>query len=167
MLKSFFHTGFVVKRHRRIRPVLLRGPWHAHRRPHRAAGRVRGAGAGLPRTPTSRAASWTWERGHQLELIQYLSPRSGPGGINRNDLGACPPGLLCRRPGHVSTAETCEKGLAIQQPAGLHVRRKRQPFPQGLLRHATPTATGWSSSDCSKRVHSALNEQSPPPQEEG
>ena len=26
--------------------------------------------------------------GHQLELIQYLSPGSGPGGINRNDLGA-------------------------------------------------------------------------------
>ena len=26
--------------------------------------------------------------GHQLELIQYLNPTSGPGGINRNDLGA-------------------------------------------------------------------------------
>ena len=26
--------------------------------------------------------------GHQLELIQYLSPASGPGGISRNDLGA-------------------------------------------------------------------------------
>jgi catechol 2,3-dioxygenase-like lactoylglutathione lyase family enzyme len=26
--------------------------------------------------------------GHQLELIQYLTPPSGAGGINRNDLGA-------------------------------------------------------------------------------
>jgi len=26
--------------------------------------------------------------GHQLELIQYLNPASGPGGISRNDLGA-------------------------------------------------------------------------------
>ena len=26
--------------------------------------------------------------GHQLELIQYINPPSGPGGIARNDLGA-------------------------------------------------------------------------------
>jgi catechol 2,3-dioxygenase-like lactoylglutathione lyase family enzyme len=35
-----------------------------------------------------RGAFLDMGQGHQLELIQYINPPSGPGGINRNDLGA-------------------------------------------------------------------------------
>ena len=87
MLKSFFHTGFivddveeavdfysnvlglnVVMRTEREGPFIdqVLGFQGAH---------IKGAFVDLG-------------EGHQLELIQYINPPSGPGGVNRNDLGA-------------------------------------------------------------------------------
>ena len=87
MLKSFFHTGFVVK-------YLDRSvDFYARVLGLRVASRVERRGEfinqvlAFPDTHIHGAFLNKGE-GHQLELIQYVNPTSGPGHINRNDLGA-------------------------------------------------------------------------------
>jgi len=87
MLKSFFHTGFVVQNLDKslafyINIMRLRLAGRTERRGEFASQLL-----GFPNAHI-RGAFLDMGQGHQLELIQYIEPPSGPGGINRSDLGA-------------------------------------------------------------------------------
>jgi catechol 2,3-dioxygenase-like lactoylglutathione lyase family enzyme len=87
MLKSFFHTGFVV------RDLDQTIDFYTNALGLRVAGRMERTGgfaSQLLAFPNAhiKGAFLDLGEGHQLELIQYLNPPSGPGGVNRNDLGA-------------------------------------------------------------------------------
>ncbi|HEU0022669.1 MAG TPA: VOC family protein [Dehalococcoidia bacterium] len=87
MLKAFFHTGFVVK------DLDQTIDFYTRVLGLRVAGRMERSGDFACQLLAFdhahiKGAFLDLGDGHQLELIQYLTPPSGPGGINRNDLGA-------------------------------------------------------------------------------
>ena len=87
MLKSFFHTGFVVK------DLEKSVDFYANVLGLQLALRMERQGEFINQVldfPDAhiKGAMVDKGEGHQLELIQYLNPASGPGGISRNDLGA-------------------------------------------------------------------------------
>jgi catechol 2,3-dioxygenase-like lactoylglutathione lyase family enzyme len=87
MLKAFFHTGFVV------RDLDRTIDFYTGVLGLQVAGRMERAGDFACQllafdNAHIKGAFLDLGDGHQLELIQYLTPPSGPGGINRNDLGA-------------------------------------------------------------------------------
>ena len=87
MLKSFFHTGFVVK------DLEKSVTFYTNVLGLRVATRMERKGEfinqvlAFPDAHVIGAMVYQGEE-HQLELIQYINPASGPGGIARNDLGA-------------------------------------------------------------------------------
>ena len=87
MLKSFFHTGFVVK------DIEKSVRFYADVLGMRIAGRTERQGEFVEQVlafPGAHIKGGFVDlgEGHQLELIQYLSPASGEKNLNRNDLGA-------------------------------------------------------------------------------
>ena len=87
MLKSFFHTGFVVK------DLDKSIDFYTNVLGMELGGRMERQGEYINQVlafPDAhiKGAFLDKGEGHQLELIQYISPSSGPGGINRNDVGA-------------------------------------------------------------------------------
>ena len=87
MLKSFFHTGFVVK------DLEKSVDFYSNVLGMRIAARMARKGDFINQVlafPDAhiKGAFVDKGEGHQLELIQYINPASGPGGIARNDLGA-------------------------------------------------------------------------------
>ena len=87
MLKSFFHTGFVVK------DLEKSVDFYTNVLGMRIAARTEREGEFINQVlafPDAhiKGAFVDKGEGHQLELIQYINPASGPGGIARNDLGA-------------------------------------------------------------------------------
>ncbi len=87
MLKSFFHTGFVVK------DIDKSVKFYADVLGMRIAGRTERQGEFVEQVlafPGAHIKGGFVDlgEGHQLELIQYLSPASGENNLNRNDLGA-------------------------------------------------------------------------------
>jgi catechol 2,3-dioxygenase-like lactoylglutathione lyase family enzyme len=87
MLKSFFHTGFIVQ------DLEKAVDFYTNVLGLRVAMRMERQGAFIDQVlgfngAHIKGAFVDLGQGHQLELIQYLNPASGPGGINRNDLGA-------------------------------------------------------------------------------
>ena len=87
MLKSFFHTGFVVK------DIEKSAKFYCDVLGMRMGDRIERQGEfveqvlAFPGAHIDRAFLDKGE-GHKLELIQYLSPSSGTPNVNRNDLGA-------------------------------------------------------------------------------
>ena len=87
MLKSFFHTGFVVKN------IEASIKFYTDVLGMRIAGRTERKGEFVEQVLAFPGAHIKggfvdMGHGHQLELIQYLSPASGENLLNRNDLGA-------------------------------------------------------------------------------
>ena len=87
MLKSFYHTGFVVK------DIEMSVNFYSEVLGMRIAGRVERVGEfaeQLLAFPGAHIKGGLVDmgEGHQLELIQYLSPASGENNLARNDLGA-------------------------------------------------------------------------------
>ena len=87
MLKSFFHTGFVVK------DIEQSIKFYSDVLVMRIAGRTEREGEFVEQVLAFQGAHIKggfvdMGEGHQLELIQYLSPASGANNLNRNDLGA-------------------------------------------------------------------------------
>ena len=87
MLKSFFHSGFIV------RDVDQAVDFYTNVLGLKVAMRMERKGEFIAQVLGFTGAHINGAfvdlgDGHQLELIQYLSPSSGPGGISRNDLGA-------------------------------------------------------------------------------
>lgn len=87
MLKSFFHTGFVVK------DIEQSIKFYSEVLGMRIAGRTEREGEFVEQVLAFPGAHIKggfvdMGEGHQLELIQYLSPASGENNLNRNDLGA-------------------------------------------------------------------------------
>ena len=87
MLKSFFHTGFVVK------DIEASIAFYADVLGMRIAGRTEREGEFVEQVLAFPGAHIKggfvdMGEGHQLELIQYLSPASGENHLARNDLGA-------------------------------------------------------------------------------
>ncbi len=87
MLKSFFHTGFVV------RDIEESVRFYSEILGMRIAGRTERQGEFVEQVlafPNAHIKGGFVDmgEGHQLELIQYLSPHSGPNTVERNDLGA-------------------------------------------------------------------------------
>ena len=87
MLKSFFHTGFVV------RDIEKSVAFYTGVLGMRLAARIEREGEFINQVlafPDAhiKGAFVDKGEGHQLELIQYISPASGPGRVARNDLGA-------------------------------------------------------------------------------
>ena len=87
MLKSFFHTGFVVK------DIEASIKFYADVLGMRIAGRTEREGEFVEQVlafPGAHIKGWFVDmgEGHLLELIQYLSPASGENHLQRNDLGA-------------------------------------------------------------------------------
>ncbi|MCH8987692.1 MAG: VOC family protein [Chloroflexi bacterium] len=87
MLKSFFHTGFVVK------DIEKSVKFYSEVLGMRIAGRMERQGEFVEQVLAFPGAHIKggfvdMGEGHQLELIQYLSPASGENNLNRNDLGA-------------------------------------------------------------------------------
>ena len=87
MLKSFYHTGFVV---RDIESSIvfytdvmgLKLDWRWDRTGEYIENLVQFKGAHL------KGAFLSIGPGHSLELVQYVNPPGGEGRVNRNDLGA-------------------------------------------------------------------------------
>ena len=87
MLKSFFHTGFIVK------DIEQSIKFYSDVLGMRIAGRTEREGEFVEQVLAFPGAHIKggfvdMGEGHQLELIQYLSPASGENNLNRNDLGA-------------------------------------------------------------------------------
>jgi len=87
MLKAFFHTGFVV------RDLDKTIDFYTNVMGLRVAGRMERAGEFACQLLAFddahiKGAFLDLGDGHQLELIQYLTPPSGTSATNRNDLGA-------------------------------------------------------------------------------
>ena len=87
MLKSFFHSGFVVM------DLDISVDFYTNVLGLQLALRMERQGEFINQVldfPDAhiKGAMVDKGEGHQLELIQYLNPASGPGGISRNDLGA-------------------------------------------------------------------------------
>ena len=87
MLKSFFHTGFVVK------DIEASAKFYSEVLGMRMGERFERQGEfveqvlAFPGAHIERAMLDKGD-GHKLELVQYLSPASGNPTVNRNDLGA-------------------------------------------------------------------------------
>lgn len=119
MLTSFFHTGFVV------RDLDKSIDFYTSVMGLRLAGRTERRGEFINQVlafPNAhiKGAFLDIGEGHQLELIQYLSPPSGPGGINRNDLGASHLAFFVEDIDHFY-ADKSQQGLRVNNPpASLH-----------------------------------------------
>jgi len=87
VLKSFFHSGFVV------RDIDTSIEFYTHVLGFKLETRTERQGKFIDQVlgftdAHIKGAFVTLGEGHQLELIQYLSPTGNDGRINRNDLGA-------------------------------------------------------------------------------
>ena len=87
MLKSFFHTGFVAK------DIEESVKFYSEVLGMRIAARMERQGEFIEQVLAFPGAHIKggfvdMGEGHQLELIQYLSPASGENSLKRNDLGA-------------------------------------------------------------------------------
>ncbi len=87
MLKSFYHTEFIVKDLEKSVDFYTNVLGMSVARRMEREGEFINQVLGFPNAHIKGAFVEKGE-GHQLELIQYISPPSGPGGIERNDLGA-------------------------------------------------------------------------------
>ena len=87
MLKSFNHTGFVVRDLDRSVDFYTNVLGMNVARRMEREGEFINQVLGFPNAHIKGAFMDRGE-GHQLELIQYITPPSGPGGGSRNDLGA-------------------------------------------------------------------------------
>ena len=114
MLKSFFHTGFVVK------DIDKSANFYTEVLGMRMGVRFVRQGAfveqvlAFPGAHIDRAMLDKGE-GHKLELVQYLSPASGTPQVNRNDLGAAHLAFFVEDLDRFY-AETSEKGLRFNNP---------------------------------------------------
>ena len=124
MLKSFFHTGFVV------RDLDQAIDFYTNVMGLRLAGRTERRGEFIDqvlafRNAHIKGAFLDLGQGHQLELIQYLSPPSGPAGINRTDLGASHLAFVVQDIDQFY-ADMSPKGLRFNNsPASLHDEQGR------------------------------------------
>ena len=114
MLKSFFHTGFVVDD---LEESLQ---FYVNVLGMRLAGRMERQGEFVNQLlafPDAHVKGAFVDKGegHQLELIQYINPVSGPGGISRNDLGATHLAFFVQ---DIDTfyEETRQRGLRFNSP---------------------------------------------------
>lgn len=114
MLKSFYHTGFVVK------DLDASAQFYSEVLGMQIGERFERQGEfveqvlAFPGAHIDRAMLDKRE-GHKLELIQYLSPPSGPGGVERNDLGAAHLAFFVEDLDRFY-AETSQKGLKYNNP---------------------------------------------------
>ena len=114
MLKSIFHTGFVVK------DLEESVNFYATVLGMRIAARTERKGEFINQVlafPDAHVKGAFVDKGegHQLELIQYINPPSGPGGIARNDLGAAHLAFFVEDLDRFY-AETSKKGLRYNNP---------------------------------------------------
>lgn len=128
MLRSFFHTGFVVK------DLDKSVAFYTEVLGMRTAARVERKGEfanqllGFPDAHIKGALVDKGE-GHQLELLQYINPPSGTGGIARNDLGAAHLAFFVDNI-DMFYEETKERGLRFNNPPAAladdqgHLQRK-------------------------------------------
>ena len=114
MLRSFYHTGFVSKdldaSDRFYSDVLGMQIGERFKRKGEFVEQV----LAFPGAHIDRAMLDKGE-GHKLELIQYLSPPSGPGSVERNDLGAAHLAFFVEDLDRFY-AETSQKGLKYNNP---------------------------------------------------
>ena len=114
MLKSFYHTGFVVEDLERS------VAFYADVLGMRIATRMDRQGEtinqilGFPNAHI-KGAFLDKEEGHQLELIQYISPTGGRARFERNDLGASHLAFFVEDLDRFY-AETSQKGLRFNNP---------------------------------------------------
>ena len=114
MLKSFFHTGFVV------RDIEESVRFYSEVLGMRIAGRAERQGDFVEQVLAFPGAHIKggfvdMGEGHQLELIQCLFPKSGTGGINRSDLGASHLAFYVEDIDRFYE-ETSQKGLTYNNP---------------------------------------------------
>jgi|TARA_B110000263_G_C15033739_1_gene385274 lactoylglutathione lyase len=114
MLKSFFHTGFVVK------DIEASVKFYSEVFGMRIAGRSEREGEFAQQMlafPDAHIKGGFLDmgEGHQLELIQYLSPASGENTLNRNDLGASHLAFLVEDVEKLYE-ETSKKGVTFNNP---------------------------------------------------
>ena len=119
MMRAFFHTGFVVKDLDRAIE------FYTNVMGLKVAGRMERQGEFACQllafdNAHIKGAFLDLGDGHQLELIQYLNPPSGSGGVNRNDLGASHLAFFVRNIDDFY-AEKSRQGLRFNNPpAALH-----------------------------------------------
>lgn len=119
MLKAFFHTGFVVK------DLDKTIDFYSNVMGLRVAGRMERSGEFACQLLAFddahiKGAFLDLGNGHQLELIQYLTPPSSSGGIERNDLGASHLAFFVENIDEFY-AEKSQKGLRFNnEPVGLY-----------------------------------------------
>ena len=119
MLKAFFHTGFVVK------DLDQTIDFYTNVMGLKVAGRMERAGDFACQllafdNAHIRGAFLELGDGHQLELIQYLTPPSGLTSGNRNDLGASHLAFFVENIDEFYT-EKSKQGLRFNnEPAALH-----------------------------------------------
>jgi catechol 2,3-dioxygenase-like lactoylglutathione lyase family enzyme len=119
MMRAFFHTGFVVK------DLEKAIEFYTNVMGLKVAGRMERQGEFACQLLAFddahiKGAFLDLGDGHQLELIQYLNPPSGSGGINRNDLGASHLAFFVENIEHFYTDKS-RQGLRFNNPpAPLH-----------------------------------------------
>ncbi len=114
MLKSFFHTGFVVK------DIETSINFYADVLGMRIAARTEREGEFVEQVLAFPGAHikggfLDMGEGHQLELIQYLSPASGENHLHRNDLGASHVAFLVEDIDRFYE-DTSQKGIKYNNP---------------------------------------------------
>ena len=114
MLKSFYHTGFIV------RDIEQSVRFYTGVLGMRMARRMEREGEFIEQVldfPNAHIKGGFVDmgEGHQLELIQYITPTSGPGGGNRNDLGASHLAFYVEDIDRFY-AQTSDKGLSYLNP---------------------------------------------------
>jgi len=119
MIKSFFHTGFVVQ------DLEKSVDFYVNVLGMRVAARVERHNEFISQVlafPDTHIKGVLLDKGegHQLELVKYISPASGSGGINRNDLGAAHLAFYVEDLDRFYD-ETSQRGLRFNNPpAALH-----------------------------------------------
>ncbi|MFQ6027259.1 MAG: VOC family protein [Dehalococcoidia bacterium] len=119
MMRAFFHTGFVVQ------DLDQAIEFYTNVMGLKVAGRMERQGEFACQllafdNAHIKGAFLDLGDGHQLELIQYLNPPSGTGGINRNDLGASHLAFFVENIDEFY-AEKSQQGLRFNNPpAALH-----------------------------------------------
>ena len=114
MLKSFYHTGFVVRDLEKSVAFYTNILGMTMVMRMEREGEFINQVLGFPNAHIKGAFMDRGE-GHQLELIQYITPPSGPGGIERNDLGATHLAFFVEDLGRFYT-EKSQQGLGFINP---------------------------------------------------
>ena len=131
MLKSFFHTGFIVKDLEAAIDFYSDVLGLTLTMRTERTGEFPTTLLGFPDTHI-KGAFFDMGDGHQLELIQYINPEGGYADFDKNDVRAAHLAFFVEDI-DAFYENTRNRGLIYPAPPVANVRRRGQPSAQGVL----------------------------------